>query len=216
MRLFNLQSLTGFVKVVINLAFIVALLAVVYILGSFIYLMVNANDLSKVAATNLYLLPELAREQGAGAWEATNGGIRFRLLHVYGEFSYLNMPRTMVLAIYFRLFIQCVLFFIGILQLVNMFEDVSAGKPFVRENAGRLRRVGYCMAGGAIFTVLAQAGIMLLFRNEIMMKEASFAWYWYIKEIFSPGLLFGGLVVIVISEVFRLGNKLHEEQELTV
>jgi len=68
----------------------------------------------------------------------------------------------------------------------------------------------------AVFAVLAQAGIFLLFWNQIMMKDASLAWYWVLKETFSPGLFFGGLVVVVISEVFRLGNKLQEEQELTV
>lgn len=216
MKLSGLQSLTGFVKVVIYISVIVALLAIVYVLGGFIYVMVNADDLSKVAVTNLYKLPELAREEGAGAWEAANGGIRFRLLHVYGEFSYLNMPRGMVLAIYFRLFVQVALFLIGLVQMANMFEDVSRGKPFVLENARRLRIVGYCMAGGAIFTLLSQTAVMLLFRNEIMMKEATFAWYWYVKSVLNPGLLFGGLIVIVISEVFRLGNKLQEEQELTV
>jgi hypothetical protein len=216
MRVSNLSSLTGLAKVAIYLAFIGGLLAIVYVLGGFIYVMANADDLSKVSMTNLYKLPELAKEQGANAWEAANGGIRFRLLHVYGEFSYLNMPRGMVLAIFFRLFVQVALFLIGTVQMANMFEDVSRGKPFVLENARRLRNVGYCMAGGAIFTMLAQAGIMLLFRNEIVMKEASFAWYWFIKEIFNPWLFFGGLVVIVISEVFRLGNKLQEEQELTV
>ena len=216
MKLGALQSLTGFVKVVIYIAVIVVLLAFLYLLASFIYVMANADDLSKVAVTNLYKLPEIANDHGAGVWDATNGGIRFRLLHVYGEFSYLNMPRTMVLAIFFRLFVQWALFFIGIVQMANIFEDVNRGKPFVLENARRLRIVGYCMAGGAIFTVLAQAGIMLLFRNEIMMREATFAWYWYVKSVLSPGLLFGGLVVIVISEVFRLGNTLQEEQELTV
>jgi hypothetical protein len=216
MNITGLQSLAGFVKVVIYLAVIAALVAIVYVLGSFIYVMANANDLSRVAVTNLYKLPAFVRDHGPGVWEAANGGVRFRLLHVYGEFSYLNMPRAMVLAIFFRLFVQCALFFIGVVQMANIFEDVSRGKPFVLENARRLRIVGYCMAGGAIFTVLAQAAVMLLFRNEIMMKEATLAWYWYLKEILSPGLLFGGLIVIVISEVFRLGNKLQEEQELTV
>jgi len=216
MRVSNLSSLTGLVKVVIYLAFIGSLLAFVYVLGSFIYVTANADDLSKVSMTNLYKLPEIAREQGGGAWEAANGGIKFRLLHVYGEFSYLNMPRGMVLAIFFRLFVLVALFLIGTVQMANMFEDVSRGKPFVLENARRLRTVGYCMAGGAIFTWLSQTGIMLLYRNEIMMKDALFAWYWYIKSVLNPGLLFGGLVVIVISEVFRLGNKLQEEQELTV
>jgi hypothetical protein len=216
MNITGLQSLAGFVKVVIYLAVIAALVAIVYVLGSFIYVMANANDLSRVAVTNLYKLPAFVRDHSPGVWEAANGGVRFRLLHVYGEFSYLNMPRVMALAIFFRLFVQCALFFIGVVQMANIFEDVSRGKPFVLENARRLRIVGYCMAGGAIFTVLAQAAVMLLFRNEIMMKEATLAWYWYLKEILSPGLLFGGLIVIVISEVFRLGNKLQEEQELTV
>jgi hypothetical protein len=216
MNISGLQSLTGFVKVVIYLAVIAALVVIVYVIGSFIYVMANADDLSKVSVTNLYKLPELASEQGVGAWEAANGGIRFRLLHVYGEFSYLNMPRAMVLAIYFRILGQCALFFIGLVQMANIFEDVSRGKPFIIENARRLRIVGYCMAGGAIFKVLVQTAIMLLFKNEIMMKEAAFAWYWFVKSVFSPGLFFGGLVVIVISEVFRLGNKLQEEQELTV
>jgi len=216
MNISGLRSLTGFVKVVIYLAVIAVLLAIVYVLGNFVYMMVNADDLSSVAATNLYKLPGLAHEHGGYPWEAANGAIRFRLLHVYGEFSYLNMPRSMVLAIFFRIFVQCALFLIGVVQMANIFEDVSRGKPFIRENARRLRIVGYAMAGGAIFTVLCQAGIMLLFKNEIMMKEATFAWLWYIKSVFSPGLLIGGLVVIVISEVFRLGNKLREEQELTV
>ena len=216
MNISGLQSLTGFVKVVIYLAFIGALLAIVYVLGGFIYVMAHADDLSRVSMTNLYKLPEIAREHGGGVWEAANGGIRFRLLHVYGQFSYLNMPRGMVLAIYFRIFVKVALFLIGVVQMANIFEDVSRGKPFVLENARRLRIVGYCMAGGAIFTWLAQMGIMLLYRNEIMMKDASFDWYWYLKELLNPGLLFGGLIVIVISEVFRLGNKLQEEQELTV
>jgi hypothetical protein len=216
MKLSGLQALTGFVKVVINLAVLVALLGFVYIIGSFIYLIANADDLSRITATNMYSLPGLVNVVGDSTWQAAEGGIRFRLVHLYGEFSYLSMPRGMVLAIFFRQFVKWGLFCIGIIQMANIFEDLTAGKPFIRENARRLRIVGYCMAGGAVFAVLAQTGIFLLFWNQIMMKEASFAWYWFFKEAFSPGLFFGGLIVIVISEVFRLGNKLQEEQELTV
>ncbi|HVO77155.1 MAG TPA: DUF2975 domain-containing protein [Candidatus Bathyarchaeia archaeon] len=216
MKMFELKALTGFVKVVINVAVVVALLVLVYIFGSFIYVMANADDLHKITASNLYSLPTFAREIGARAWEAEGEGVKFRLVHVFGEFSYLSMPRSMVLAIFLRLFGQWVLFFIGLVQMVNIFEDVSAGRPFVRENAKRLRIVGYAMAGSTLYAMLAQLGIFVLFWKQIMMKEASFTWYWFLKDAFSPGLLFGGLVVIVISEVFRLGNKLQEEHELTV
>jgi magnesium-transporting ATPase (P-type) len=216
MNITGLQSLAGFVKVVIYLAVIAVLVAIVYVLGSFIYVMANANDLSRVAVTNLYKLPAFVRDHGPGVWEAANGGVRFRLLHVYGEFSYLNMPRAMVLAIFFRLFVQCALFFIGVVQMANVFEDVSQGRPFVKENARRLRIVGYAMAGGAIFKFVVQMSTLFMFKDAIAIPGTSIPWYWLLKETLSLGLLLGGLVVLVISEVFRLGNRLEEEQELTI
>jgi len=216
MKMSGLRSLTGFVKVVISLAFGIALLAMLYVLGSFIYTMANADDLSKVLTTNLYEMPALAREQAGNVWETGDGAIKFRLYKIYGEFSYLNMPRSLVLAAYFRIFVLVALFFIGVVQMANVFEDVSQGRPFVRENAGRLRIIGFAMAGGAIFKFLIQMGTFLVFQDAIAMRGASIPWHWFLKETLSLGLLFGGLIVLVISEVFRLGNRLEKEQELTI
>jgi hypothetical protein len=216
MEIFGLKRFTGFVKVVIYLAFGVAILALLYSVGAFIYTMSNADDLSRVTATNTYELPSLAEEQGAKVWETENGAIKFRVHKIYGEFSYLSMPRGLVLAAFFRVLVLCGLFFIGVVQMANVFEDVSRGKPFASENAGRLRIVGYAMAGGAIFKLLVQMGTFFLYRGDIAMKGATIPWLWLIRETLSPGLLLGGLIVIVISEVFRLGNRLQEEQELTV
>lgn len=216
MRISNLSSLTGLVKVVIYLAFGASLIVSLYSLGSFIYMMSNADDLSKVAATNMYELPALAEELSPDVWATENGAIRFRLHKIYGEFSYLSMPRTLVLAAFFRILVLCGLFFIGVVQMANIFEDVGRGKPFSRENAGRIRVVGYAMAGGALFKFVAQMGTFLLFKDEIAMGGAEIPWLWLLGETLNWGLLAGGLVVLVISEVFRLGNKLQEEQELTV
>lgn len=216
MKISGLQSLTGFVKVVIHLAFGLALLAIVYSVGSFIYTLANADDLSRVATTQLYEMPALAQQQAANVWEAENGEVKFRLYKLYGEFSYLNMPRVLVLAAYFRIIVLCALFFIGVVQMINVFEDVSAGKPFAAENARRLRIVGYAMAFGGIFKFIVQTGTFLLFKDDIAMKGANTPWLMILKETLNPGLILGGLIVIVISEVFRIGNRLHEEQELTV
>jgi hypothetical protein len=216
MRISNLSSLTGVVKAVIYLAFGIALIVILYSIGSFIYMMSNADDLSKVTATNMYELPALAEEISPDIWATENGAIRFRLHKIYGEFSYLSMPRKLVLAAFFRILVLCGLFFIGVVQMANIFEDVGAGKPFIRENAARLRIVGYAMAGGAIFKLVVQMGTFFLFRNEIAMSGAEIPWLLLFRETFNWGLLAGGLVVLVISEVFRLGNKLQEEHELTV
>jgi len=216
MKLSNLSSLASFVKVVIYLAFGISLLVVLSSLGSFIYVMSNADDLSKVNVTNTYELPALAEDLSPEVWQSENGAVRFRLHKLYGEFSYLNMPRTLALAAFFRILVLCGLFFIGIVQMANIFEDVSQGKPFAVENAARLRIVGYAMAGGAIFKFVVQIGTFLLLKGDIAMIGAEIPWPWFLRETLNWGLLAGGLVVLVISEVFRLGNRLEEDQELTV
>lgn len=216
MKLSGLSPLTKLVKAVIYLAFGIAIIALIYSVGSFIYTMVHAEDLSKVTMTNTYELPAVAEELDAREWETENGAVRFRLHKLYGELSYLNMPRVLVVAAFFRVIVLWALFLVGVVQMANIFEDVGEGKPFVRENARRLRIVGYAMAGGAIFKLIVQNGTFLLFEDAIEIAGARIAWYWLLRETFDLGLLFGGLVVLVISEVFRLGNKLQEEQELTV
>jgi hypothetical protein len=216
MRIARPSSFTGLAKVIIYLAFGASLLVTLNTVGSFIYMMANAGDLSRVNATNMYEMSALAEEISPDTWGSESGEVSFRLHKLYGELSYLNMPRALVLAVFFRELVLCGLFFIGVVQLANMFEDLSRGKPFVRENAARLRIVGYAMAGGALFKVLVQTGTFLLFRGEIYIKGTETPWLFLLKETFNGGLLAGGIVVLVISEVFRIGTRLQEEQELTV
>jgi hypothetical protein len=216
MRIARPSSFTGLAKAVIYLAFGASLLVTLYSVGSFIYMMANADDLSRIAATNRYEMSALTEELSSDIRQSESGDVRFRLYKIYGEYSYLNMPRGLVLAVFFRELVLCGLFFIGVVQLANMFEDVSRGKPFVRENAARLRVVGYAMAGGALFKFLVQMATVLLFRGDIEMSGAAIPWLWLLKETFNWGLLAGGIVVLVISEVFRVGTRLQEEQELTV
>jgi|GEM_PF-1176579 len=216
MRFLQLQRVTGFAKVVIYLACGICLLGLIYATGNFIYVMVKADDLSDALVTTILELPALAREQAAGPWVTESGAVRFRLCKIYGEFSYLNMPRVLVFAAYLRILGLWALFFIGTVQMARVLKDVSRGKAFARENARRLRIVGYAMAGGAIFKFLIYLGTLFVFRGSIEVVGTAIPWALVIWFASSPGLLLGGIIVIVISEVFRLGNQLQEEQELTV
>jgi len=215
-KFLQLQRLTGFAKVAIYLACGVGVLGLVYGTVSFVYTMINADDLSEVLVTEIVELPSLAREQAAGPWETEGGAVRFRLHKIYGEFSYLNMPRGLQFVVYIRVLGLWALFFIGTVQLAKVLRDVSQGKAFVLENARRLRIVGYAMAGGAIFKFLMYLGTVSLFQGSFTVAGAALPWTIFIRIASSPGLLLGGIIVIVISEVFRLGNQLREEQELTV
>ncbi len=216
MRLLQLQRVTGFAKVAIYLACAICLIGLIYATVGFIYMMVKADDLGNVRVTETLELPALAREQAAGPWVTESGAVRFRLCKIYGEFSYLNMPRVLVFAVYLRVFGLWTLFFIGTLQMARVLRDVSRGKAFVRENARRLRIVGCAMAGGALFKFIIYLGTLFVFRGVIDIAGGAIPWPIYIGQALSPGLFLGGIIVIVISEVFRLGNRLQEEQELTV
>lgn len=216
MRFLQLGRLTGFAKVAIYLAYAVGLIVLVYGIGAFIYTMVKADDLSDVLTTEILELPSLAREQAAGPWETEGGAVRFRLHKIYGEFSYLNMPRAMVVAAYLRVLGLWALFVLGTVQMAKVLRDVSLGQAFALDNARRLRIVGLAMAGGAVFKLLMYAGALILFRSSIEVAGSAIPWLMFVQLAFSPGLFLGGIIVIVISEVFRLGNQLQEEQRLTV
>jgi len=216
MSFLQLERLTGFAKAAIYIACGVCLVGLLYGTGSFVYAMVKADDLSDVLVTEILELPSLARDQAAGPWEAESGAVRYRLHKIYGEFSYLNMPRGMQIAAYVRILGLWALFLLGTVQMALVLRNVGQGKAFARENARRLRIVGYAMAGGAVFKALMYTGTLLVFGNNIEMLGGRIPWHLFVKVGLSPGLLLGGIIVIVISEVFRLGNRLQEEQELTV
>lgn len=216
MKILQLQRLTGFAKVAIYLACGIGVLGLLYGTGSFIYTMIHADDLSRVLVTEIVELPSLLREQAAGPWETEGGAVRFRLHRIYGEFSHLNMPRGLQLVAYARVLGLWALFFIGTVQLARVLRDVSQGRAFILENARRLRIVGYAMAGGAIFKFFMYLVAVTLFRSGFVVEGGAIPWLIFIRLASSPGLLLGGIIVVVISEVFRLGNQLREEQELTV
>jgi len=216
MRILQLQHVTGFAKVAIYLACGIGLLGIIYTTGSFIYVMFRADDLSNVLVTETLELPSLTREQAAGPWATENGAVRFRLHKICGEFSYLNMPRELVFAAGLRVLGLWALFFLGTMQLARVLRDVGRGKAFALENARRLRVVGFAMAGGAIFKALMFLGTVIAFRGDIEVAGGVIPWVSYVQSASSPGLLLGGIIVIVISEVFRLGNRLQEDHELTV
>ena len=216
MKFLQFQRLTGFAKVAIYLAYGIGLVVLIYGIGGFIYTMVKADDLSDVQTTEILELPALAREQAAGPWATESGAVRFRLHKVYGEFSYLNMPRILALAAYLRVLGLWALFVVGTIQMAKILKDVSRGKAFALENARRLRLIGIAMAGGAIFKLLIYMGTIFMFRGDFVIAGASIPWLMAIEQASSPGLFLGGIVVLVISEVFRLGNQLQEEQELTI
>lgn len=216
MKYERLGRVTWAVRAGIYLAFAFSILMLLYLTGTFIYALTHADDLDANLATNVYVMPALKEGADRSVYESLSGAVRFRLDETYGAFTWLNMPREIVFAVYFHLFIIWFLFFISVRELANLFEDVGAGKPFVAENARRLRVVGYCMAGGGIFNAVYKIVSYFAFYEDVIFPGAGIPWRLYVMEDLNLGLIFGGFVVLAVSEVFRIGNRLQEDQELTV
>ena len=103
------------------------------------------------------------------------------------------------------------LFFIAY-QLRAFFREVRDGRPFAPENPGRVRKIGIVVAVcgpvyGLVTYILAR-----MFVDQIAIPGATLEPFfdWHI------GLVFLGLIIIVISQILQLGSKMQLEQDLTV
>lgn len=87
-------------------------------------------------------------------------------------------------------------------RLLEILKTLRFGSPFVRENADRFRAVGYAllMGEGAKF---AFGLLSMIYDADIEINTSFIAWLAIIA-------------VFVLSEVFREGARMKEEQDLTV
>lgn len=103
--------------------------------------------------------------------------------------------------------------FVSLRKLRAIFRTLRTGDPFVPENAGRIRFLG--------FTVIV---------SELILRGATFWMYFAfvanqfgiagmkLRPLFefNGSVIFAGLALLIVAEVFRLGTDLRREQELTV
>ena len=215
-RFSSVSAAAGFSKVVIYLAFMLGVLWLLYSFGSFVYLMGHAGDLSGVAVTNLLQLhvggPVAAPQQVA----ALDGSTHFRLFKVYAEYSFLQMPRKMILCIFTGYFAMIFLFFMAFVNLANLIENLTAGKRFVRDNAVFARRIGLAMIGYGVLKIGWQVVIVLLFHDALAIPGMKMPLYTLFTDYFRPEIILAGFVVLVIADAFRQAAAMREEQELTV
>lgn len=97
-------------------------------------------------------------------------------------------------------------------QLRAILWSVDAGDPFIAENAVRLRVVGILiLLGGFAGSV---ADFAMSGYADVVLRPEGFNLNGHLH--LNGSALISGLCIIVLSEVFRHGTKMREEQELTV
>lgn len=96
--------------------------------------------------------------------------------------------------------------------LRKIFQTLTTSYPFIIQNAYRLKNIG----------LLVMLTSMTTFAHDWIVN-------WYLKQNFiidgsairahlviDLKTIFAGLIIFVIAEIFRVGTRLKEEQDLTV
>ncbi|MEO1252368.1 MAG: DUF2975 domain-containing protein [Pseudomonadota bacterium] len=99
-------------------------------------------------------------------------------------------------------FIAALVMLFVVTRLLEILKTLRFGSPFVKENADRFREVGYALliGEGAKFVF---SFFSLIFGADLDIEIEMIAWVAIIA-------------VFVLSEVFREGARMKEEQDLTV
>ncbi len=106
------------------------------------------------------------------------------------------------------------IFLFGLAQMRHVFASVLKGESFARENAGRIRKIGYVFLGWHIIYPLLQ-----FFGGQIMLNDIAFnvqGVVLYSSFQFNVVGLFAGFAIIVLAGVLREAADIHQEQALTV
>lgn len=137
----------------------------------------------------------------AGRLNVTAGNFSFQV------FSSLGNSLIMVLIVAVAFF-----FFISVThQLKLIFESFTKHEPFVELNITRIRKIGF------ILICYLPARFIYEIALKLYLTE-HFRWANDISLTYSFNLsaLLIGLTLIVVAEIFKLGNTLENEQKLTI
>jgi hypothetical protein len=97
-------------------------------------------------------------------------------------------------------------------QLRSVFRALRDGKPFAPQNAMRVRRVAWAV----IFAEILRAAIIYFENAYAMTHFVAEGLRFDAQPHVNAFAIINGLIIFVISEVFRAGTRLDEDQSLTV
>ncbi len=207
MKPFRAMQTAGFLKSSLDLVFwAIVLLTPVYaalvVLG---YQRPGGPDVSLAA--------DVWFEPSPASWAIQGGAARAaELVHGVGSIRFQRLPWPELAALLATSMLRALLWLPVLYQLRRLLGALSAGRPFVRENAGRLRRLGWAV----VLTQLALAAIRF---GEAAYVASRFRrpglQLWMVVDLPLTGL-FVGAALLVAAEAFRRGAQLEEEQAFTV
>ncbi len=103
-------------------------------------------------------------------------------------------------------------------QLRLIFGSIDEGNPFARENIRRIRLLGGGLIGAEFLRIGFEYMVMVYTKGLISVQggEIFYLNIFFYLEWLNLGIIFAGLAILGIAEVFSVGVQFREEHELTI
>jgi Protein of unknown function (DUF2975) len=208
MKPFRAMQTAGLLKGLLDLAFwaIVVLVPVYVVLVVVGYL--RSGDPDMALGVDVWFNPAPV------AWALEGDGSRAaRIVHGVGAVRFQRLPWPDLAVLLTTSMLRLLLALPVLHQLRRLLGALSQGRPFVRENADRLRKLGWAviLVELALATLRMAEGLYVAWRFERPGLEL-----WPFRLDLPVSGLFVGAVLLVVAEAFRRGAQLEEDQALTV
>ena len=212
MKTLGKHSLASIIKIILNIAWYVQLFFVVFLTVAIslkFFKNGTANptpETLEVRLTQSKAIPVSTSSTG----EKLNGAT---LNLDSGKLSFNHLSSKAIIA--FNLVSMLIAFSISLsitFLLRKIFQTLTTSYPFIIENAYRLKNIG-----------------LLVILTSVTSFTHDWIVNWYLKQNFiidgsairahlviDLKTIFAGLIILIIAEIFRVGTRLKEEQDLTV
>ena len=214
MRTLGNYSLASFIKFIISAAWYIQLLLLVFSTGvTGLKFFRNGNTEPTFATTEVRLTQsQSVIVTPAPAIQKFNG---IALQLDSGKLSFNHQSNKQIIG--FDLLSIWITFAISLsitYLLRQIFRSLTQNNPFVIANARRLRLIAFLITLISVTTFAHDAIVNWFLQQNFLLNNC----YGAIRAHLVVDLktLFAGLIVLIIAEIFRIGARMKEEQDLTV
>jgi DUF2975 family protein len=147
------------------------------------------------------------------AWALEGDGSRAaRIVHGVGAVRFQQLPWPDLAVLLAASMLRLLLWLPVLQQLRRLLGALSVGRPFVRENADRLRKLGWTL----VLVELALAALRVAEGLYVAWRFRGPGLELWPRLDLPVTALFVGAALLVVAEAFRRGAQLEEDQALTV
>jgi DUF2975 family protein len=203
-------SVASFVAVLLSVAWYVV--AVVAVLTACLVLVSPWADLNGSHGSAIDIPVSFDVDPGAIQVSAPTLGVAAEIQHVRGSMSFPPPNRASIVVPLSLVTVLLALVLWALGQLRAVFRTLRDRRPFVPENASRIRRIGYAVILGE----LARTALVFSANSYAMTHFSASGLHFNARPDLNLFAFVHGLIILAIAEVFRAGTRLDEDQALTI